>query len=154
MGGSKSGDLRNVSITKGTNEYYQSKVQLETFLRTKRVQTLYGGGKNLSILNQDYASIEILPDSVIYCDIPYKSTNVYDEDNPFDYERFYAWCEKQTQPLFISEYWMPEDRFECVAEFQHTSTMDANSVKSVVEKVFIPKTQKNLTPKQLTLDFD
>lgn len=89
----------------------------------------------------DYRNIEILPDSTIYCDIPYWNTMGYGE-NIFDHEAFYDWCEKQTQPLFISEYWMPEDRFECVAEFERTSTFSAtnNSLK-MIERIYRPKHQ-------------
>ena len=28
----------------------------------------------------------------------------------FDYEKFYAWCEKQTEPVFVSSYEMPEKK--------------------------------------------
>ncbi len=89
----------------------------------------------------DYRDIEILPASVIYCDIPYFNTREYKRDT-FDHKAFYEWCEKQTQPLFISEYWMPEDRFECVAEFKRTSTFSAtnNSLKKI-ERIYRPKHQ-------------
>lgn len=88
-----------------------------------------------------YKDIEILPNSVIYCDIPYKGTCEYLKQN-FDYDAFYEWCEKQTHPVFISEYWMPEDRFTCIAQFERTSTMSpTNNSNKEIEKVFIPKHQ-------------
>ena len=89
----------------------------------------------------DYREIDILPDSVIYCDIPYFNTREYKHDT-FDHQDFYDWCEKQAQPLYISEYWMPEDRFECVAEFERTSTFSAtnNSLKKI-ERIYCPKHQ-------------
>lgn len=88
----------------------------------------------------DYRNVEILPDSVIYADIPYKNTCGYGMD--FDHEAFYDWCEKQTALVLISEYWMPEDRFVCIAEFPRTSTFSStNNSKKVIEKVFVPKHQ-------------
>lgn len=88
----------------------------------------------------DYRNVEILPDSVIYADIPYKSTCGYGMD--FDHEAFYDWCEKQAALVLISEYWMPEDRFVCIAEFPRTSTFSAtNNSKKEIEKVFVPKHQ-------------
>ena len=42
----------------------------------------------------DYRDIDILPNSVIYCDIPYKNTANYLKQE-FDYETFYTWCETQ-----------------------------------------------------------
>lgn len=88
----------------------------------------------------DYRNVEILPDSVIYADIPYKSTYGYGIE--FDHEAFYDWCEKQTALVLISEYWMPEDRFVCIAEFERKSTFSAtNNSLSRIEKVFVPKGQ-------------
>ena len=51
----------------------------------------------------DYQDVEIEDNSVLYCDVPYENTNKYvGEGENFDYERFYDWCLKQTQPLYIS----------------------------------------------------
>lgn len=89
----------------------------------------------------DYRDIDILPNSVIYADPPYAGTEKYIKQD-FDHATFYDWCEKQTQPLFISEYWMPEDRFESVAEFESKSTFSAtNNRLSKIEKIYRPKKQ-------------
>lgn len=88
----------------------------------------------------DYQNIEIKKDSVIYCDIPYEGKDRYNGID-FDFERFYSWCEKQTEPLFISSYKMPEDRFVCIATFEHRSILSATANNKVLEKVFIPKHQ-------------
>lgn len=52
------------------------------------------GGQNPSITSSvlDYEDVCIPEDSVIYCDIPYEGTNVYNKAEGFDYERFYQWC--------------------------------------------------------------
>lgn len=93
----------------------------------------------------DYRDIEILPDSVIYCDIPYFQTREYKHDT-FDYDVFYDWACQQAAPTFISEYWMPEDSFECVAEFERKSTFSATNNKlSKIEKIFRPKNQIKTT---------
>ncbi len=74
------------------------------------------------------------------CDPPYKDTGGYGME--FDHEAFYDWCEKQTSLVLISEYWMPEDRFVCIAEFERKSTFSAtNNSLSRIEKVFVPKGQ-------------
>lgn len=88
----------------------------------------------------DYRDVEILPDSVIFADPPYKGVKGYGMS--FDHEEFYNWCEKQTALVLISEYWMPEDRFVCIAEFSRVSTLSAtNNSKKEIEKVFVPKHQ-------------
>ena len=55
----------------------------------------------------DYRSVEIPPDSVIYCDIPYKDTKGYSVD--FDHDAFYKWARQQEQVVYVSEYTMPSD---------------------------------------------
>lgn len=90
----------------------------------------------------DYEEVSIPEDSVIYCDIPYENTNVYNKAEGFDYERFYQWCERQTQPVFISSYQMPTDRFDCVEEFTHRSTLSATANNLVTERIYVPKHQK------------
>ena len=101
-----------------------------------------GQFSNITSSVLDYAKVEIPDDSVIYCDIPYEDTNVYNKAEGFDYERFYNWCEHQTQPVFISSYQMPDDRFDCIEEFSHRSTLSATANNLVTERIYVPKHQK------------
>ena len=114
-----------------------------------------GGGQNPSITSSvlDYEDVCIPEDSVIYCDIPYEGTNVYNKAEGFDYERFYQWCERQSQPVFISSYQMPSDRFDCIEEFTHRSTLSATANNLVTERIYVPKCQTERGSKavQLTL---
>lgn len=88
----------------------------------------------------DYRDVEILPDSVIYADPPYKDTAGY--GMAFDHEAFYDWCEKQAALVVISEYYMPPERFACIAEFERKSTFSStNNSLSRIEKIFVPKGQ-------------
>ena len=87
--------------------------------------------------------------SLVYCDIPYKSTTSY-KTSPFDYEHFYQWCVVQRTKgniVFISEYEMPKQieyngktyKFECVwqgeikTNFAHNRT---EATHKAVEKLF------------------
>jgi hypothetical protein len=85
-----------------------------------------------------------LPDSVIFCDIPYINTNAYGKKNinSFDYERFYNWCGLQKEFLFISEYWMPEDRFVCIDKIEKPVMLNSGANMKAEEKLFIPKHQE------------
>lgn len=112
-----------------------------------------GGTESLITSALDFSKIEIKPDSVIYCDPPYRGTDVYDKEQAFDYDRFYDWCCEQKEPVFVSEYWMPEDRFEPIAEFAHRSTLSDTANNAVTEKIFVPKHQKERGTVQLRLDF-
>lgn len=110
----------------------------------------------------DYREVEILPDSVIYLDPPYRDTREYlHNKDEFDWEAFYDWCEKQTALVLISEFWMPEDRFVCIAEKPRKSTFSAtNNSLERIEKVFVPKHQYEMykrmmnKPTQGTFDFE
>lgn len=82
--------------------------------------------------------------STIYCDPPYAGTTKYKDD--FDHERFYDWCverHKEGHNVFISEYRMPEDRFECIwsKEVNNSLTKDTGSKKGI-EKLFIVKDEE------------
>lgn len=99
----------------------------------------------------DYQDVEIPKDSVIYCDIPYLNSNVYNKAEHFDYERFYEWCGRQAEPVFISSYQMPEDRFDCIEEFVHRSTLCATANNQVTERIFVPKHQSERGNKRVQL---
>ena len=103
-----------------------------------------GAISNITSSVLDYQQVTIPDDSVIYCDIPYEGTDGYLEKDSggFDYERFYDWCEHQTQPVFISSYQMPDDRFDCIEEFSHRSTLSATANNLVTERIYVPKHQK------------
>ena len=115
---------------------------------------LHGGG-NLPITPSvlSYEQVVIPPDSVIYCDIPYEGTNKYNKAENFDYERFYTWAESQTAPVFISSYQMPTDRFDCIEEYAHRSTLNDKNNNAVTERIFVPKhqTERGNICRQLTL---
>ena len=115
----------------------QSLERLESLERLQSLESL----ERLERYNCDYQDVPIPPDSVIYCDIPYKGTNAYGKSKKgnFDYDRFYDWAERQTQPVIISEYWMPEERFEVIAEREKTSIISATANNKVFERLYKPR---------------
>ena len=108
----------------------------------------------IDFYSTDYQNVPIPQDSVVYCDIPYIGKGEYQKHKniEFDYERFYDCAYRQTQPIFISEYFMPEDRFVCIAEIKRKETFSAsNNSKKVTERIFVPKHQQTKMTKQLNL---
>ena len=96
---------------------------------------------NITFFNKDYRDVPIPNNAIIYCDIPYKNTGTYNKET-FDYESFYSWCEekqRQGYKVYISEYTMPEDRFECVKEINLTNCFAQTKRTKVIEKIFVPK---------------
>ena len=121
---------------RGDNQRLERLERLESL---ERLQSLQG----LTYSVGDYRDVEIPDGSVIYADIPYQtSTQKGDYGMRFDHAAFYDWCEEQTQPLFISEYSMPEDRFVCVAQWNVlcTKSRTSNNTKRT-EKLFVPRGQ-------------
>ena len=123
-------------------ESLQRLQSLQGLERLQRLESLQGlqSLQRLESLQSDYRNVEIKPNSVIYCDIPYKGTVGYNGER-FDHAAFYDWCERQTVPVFISEYWMPEDRFVCVKEYRIKRKMSATQSQLCIEKIFRPKCQ-------------
>lgn len=120
----------------------QLKTRLKSLESLQRLQSLERLERlqRLQISRLSYDEIEIKPNSVIYCDPPYYNTNGYGEEE-FDHRRFWDWCEKQEEPCFISEYWMPEDRFEAVASVTKRVLLCSGSGRVKEEKIFVPKRQ-------------
>ena len=117
---------------------------LETSCEMDRLESL----ERLQSLDEsvsDYRAVEIKPNSVIYADIPYISTNTYDGTSsvvqPFNHEEFYDWCCKQNELVLISEYYMPKDRFTKVWSTNHVQSLCATKTSSVQECLFVPTHQ-------------
>ena len=129
-----------------TREVYK---KLQTFLYLPLdYEKIYGLASLMEALQSlhfscgDYSDVKIKKNSIIYCDIPYENTAEY-TSGTFDYESFYRWVERQTEPVFISSYALPEERFVCIEKIRHKSLLAGNTNHDVTEKVFIPRHQKD-----------
>ena len=120
--------------------------RLQSLQRLQRLQSLQSL-QSLEIYQGDYRDVPLPPDAIIYCDPPYINTSTYLND--FSHEDFYAWCCACPHPVIVSEYVMPTDRFVCVWQKTHTANLSATRPKSVIEGLFVPRTQlplwRNLT---------
>lgn len=93
--------------------------------------------KDFNFLNLDYKDVEIMENSVIYCDIPYKNTKQY--SNKFNHLEFWEWCRaksKQGFKIFISEYDAPND-FKCIWQKEIKSFMKPSRAELRIERLFI-----------------
>jgi len=112
-----------------------------TYFRTiARHERIKGGYLNLDKLNRrglqvhtkqqaalkgvhfyccSYEDLPIPPQSIIYCDPPYRGVaHSYYNAKGFSHQRFYDWCrlmKAKGHRVFVSEYSMPKD-FKCVWE--------------------------------------
>lgn len=101
--------------------------------------------KGVELIESDYQNLEIPPNSLIYCDPPYKGATKYKDD--FNHVDFWQWCRdkvKDGHTVFVSEYNAPID-FECVWQKEISSSLTNNTgSKKAVEKLFRYKLRNSL----------
>ena len=109
---------------------------LESIERLERIQCLERLGEmhileRLYISGKSYNEVEILPNSVVYCDPPYIGTKGYCVE--FDHEQFYEWLRNTNFPVYISEYTMPSD-FAIVASIDKITSFSATDKSTVKQE--------------------
>ncbi len=126
-------------------EHLQSLQRLQSLESLQRLQSLERLERlqRLQISSKSYDEVDIKPDSVVYCDLPYKGTNKYSKAG-FDHDRFYDWACRQKELVLVSEYGMPSDRFTCVWQTAHTQSLCATKTSAVTERLFVPTRQLGL----------
>ena len=125
------------------NPLYQSirhsNKDAQSLQRLERLQSL----ERLRVTSLSYDEIDIPPDAVVYCDPPYHACNkeLYEGTARFDHNAFYDWCVdvSKTNPIFISEYSIEDDRFEVVAEKQKITSMSPVKSFNVTERLYTVK---------------
>lgn len=127
------------NVLKSTADFEKLRESLNAKIKdnSERLERL----QRLQVFRGDYRDVRIEPDSLIYCDIPYKNTTKY-AGGGFDHESFYDWAERQSEPVIISEYAMPEDRFERIDRIEKRSLLNgcgSNLIKE--EGLFVPGAQ-------------
>ena len=130
-------------------ESLESHQSLESLQRLERLQRL----QSVTFTSMSYDQLEIPDGAVVYCDPPYKGTDCRGYVRGFNHSKFYDWIEETAKRclVFISEYDMPRDRFECVLEIKKQNLFRSTANKQGVERLFIPKGQRRTHAVQLTL---
>ena len=127
----------------------QSLQSLESLQRLQSLESLESLQRlqSLEISNKDYRKVEIKDNSVVYLDPPYFNTEPYRINKKiieFNHEELYRWIEElsknKTIKIFISEYFMPEDRFKKIREYPKISFMAGSSKKrnTQTDNLYIP----------------
>ena len=91
---------------------------------------------SVQFTHSDYKSLDIPPNSIIYCDPPYEGTLKYIKG--IDHTEFWDWCRekaKQGHTIYVSEYNAPDD-FECVWQMEINTTLSKQNKFKSVEKLF------------------
>lgn len=131
-------DIRSlISLEKLTSFY-----SLEHWQNIQRLRSLRGlCTQAMRGVCGKYNDVDIAPNSVVYCDIPYSSTAGY-VTGDFDHAEFYKWAMRQKALVLISEYNMPEPDFVAVAQTKVVCTLSAyNNAKTATERLYVPRHQ-------------
>ncbi len=121
----------------------QSLQSLERLQRLERLESLESL-ESLRVTSLSYDEIDIPDDAVVYCDQPYHACDnrLYEGTaKAFDHCAFYDWCVRvsKTNPIFISEYSIEDDRFEIVAEKQKMTCLSQVKSFNVTERLYTVK---------------
>lgn len=78
------------------------------------------------------------PNTLVYCDSPYKGTKPYAINPKFNFEEYYDWLRIASQyyPIFISEQEMPED-FPVIWEKDVKRTAGKDNNFKAIEKLYL-----------------
>ena len=119
---------------------------LESLQRLQSLQSLESldSLERLRLTSLSYEEIDIPDGAVVYCDPPYHACDksLYDGTaKAFDHNAFYDWCVSvsKTNPIFISEHSIEDDRFEVVAEKQKMTSMSSKKPFNVTERLYTVK---------------
>lgn len=108
--------------------------QLQRLERLERLQRLERF-EQLHFTALDYRAVEIQPNSVVYCDIPYQGTECY--GNNFNHKDFFDWAASRSFPVYISEYNIDDPRFKLVYTVDKRSMLSAKKSNTIMsEKVY------------------
>ena len=89
----------------------------------------------LTMTSLDYSKVIIKPNSLVYCDIPYRNTEKYTVE--FDHQRFFDWAASAEFPVFISEYQIDDSRFKLVYTVDKKTKLSSKGMlKGKPEKLY------------------
>ena len=94
--------------------------------------------QGVDLICSDYLDLYIPPNSIIYCDPPYKGTAKY-KNTHFDHEVFWDWVRVKSKKhtVFVSEYTAPDD-FKCLWEKLLVNELNKETDKRIqTERLFI-----------------
>lgn len=130
-------EFKEQALLNGRFELQQLE-QLERIQQLERLERI----QQLEISSTDYREVNIKPNSVIYCDIPYnqkegKKGNYYGIE--FSKLEFYDWVKKQKIPVYFSSSFCEDNTFIEIATKHKESLMknkNSHNNKKIIEKLY------------------
>lgn len=104
--------------------------QLQQLERLQQLEQFHG----IHLSSKSYDEVDILPNSIIYCDPPYQGTKGYLVS--FDHDKFWHWVKNKKEPVFVSEYQAPSYIKTIMAINKNTKLSLGGSIETYPEKLF------------------
>ena len=108
------------------------RLDLQQLQQLERLQQLKTNSP-IEFSSLSYEQVQIKPNSIIYCDPPYKGTTGYTVE--FDHDKFWDWVRTNPHPVYVSEYTAPQD-IKVIAAFRHKKSNSAKNTTDSVEKLY------------------
>lgn len=131
----------------------ESNQTLQSLERVKRIQHLEAAKRiktinNNDIINNnpiinttsmDYRLLDIPSNSVVFCDPPYKDSEVKYNTTKFNHEEFYEWCLEKAKynDVYVTEYNIEHPHFQLLGEKGRQISLNAQGNKGIkAEKLY------------------
>lgn len=109
----------------------------------KRIKTINNNNIiNFPLINatsMDYRLLDIPSNSVVFCDPPYKDSDVKYNNLTFNHEEFYDWCLEKAKynDVYVTEYNIEHPHFQLVGEKGRQISLNAQGSKGMkIEKLY------------------
>jgi site-specific DNA-adenine methylase len=117
-----------VSVSGKELEDINTLQNLERLQSLERIEMIEGVPQlltHVTITNSDYRKVDIAPNSIVYCDIPYSGQNADPKSYNIEFNQrdFIDWTATRNFPVYVSEYEITDPRLQCVWEKDIRTTM-------------------------------
>lgn len=128
-------DFDSKGTSRGDLQQLERLQQLQQLERLDRLQQLERLQRKIYFSSKSYDQVDILPNSVVYCDPPYSGTADY--GNNFDTKKFLDWAASRKFPVYISEYEIKDPRFKLVYTVDKRSMLSSDkTVGNKAERLY------------------
>lgn len=103
---------------------------------SERIELINNNINVLPVINaqsMDYRLLDIPNGSVVFCDPPYKNSDVTYNNIKFDHEEFYNWCieKSKNNDVYVTEYSIEHPDFKLIGEKKKRVTMNGKGSKGL-----------------------
>lgn len=116
-------------------------VELEAVKKIKTINNndIVNNNMIINTTSMDYRLLDMPNNSVVFCDPPYKDSNVKYNNTKFEHGEFYEWCLEKAKynDVYVTEYNIEHPHFQLVGEKERQISLNAQGSKGMkIEKLY------------------